>query len=254
MCEVSDLASRPGVRPEEIRERQEPRSRVGPEASPTRLLVASELPLVAEAIRAALGGRGFVAMALHVRLGGVFAAQERAVRRFAPDLMLVASELVRPRRLHDVQVLLRELALPSVVLTEREPGPVWGALLESGAAAVLPSSAVLDDVEHTLRRLLAGEGLVAPARREQLLAAWRATEREGADLSRRIAALTPRELQTLQLLHAGRTVLEIAGLCRVADGTVRSHVRAILRKLAVNSQLAAVATYGRFLELDRPLD
>ncbi|WP_194288910.1 MULTISPECIES: response regulator transcription factor [unclassified Nocardioides] len=214
--------------------------------------MASDLPLVAEAIRAALGGRGFVAMALHLRQGGAFAAQERAVRRFGPDLLLVASELRRPRRLHDVQVLLRELGLPSVVLTEHEPGPVWGALLESGAAAVLPTSAVLDEVATTLHCVLVGERVIPASTREQLLRAWHATEREGAELSRRIAALTPRELQTLQLLHAGRTVLEIAQLCRVADGTVRSHVRAILRKLAVNSQLAAVATYGQFVGRDRP--
>ncbi|NPC97951.1 LuxR C-terminal-related transcriptional regulator [Nocardioides sp. zg-DK7169] len=218
---------------------------------PVRLLVASELPLVAEAIRAALRGRGFVAMVLHVRLGGVFAAQERAVRRFAPDLLLVASELVRPLRLHDVRELVHELALPCVVLTEREPGPVWGAMLDSGADEVIPTSAALDEVETILRRVLAGEGLMAQATREQLLRAWRITERESAELNRRIAALTPRELETIQLLHAGRTVLEIADLCRVADGTVRSHVRSILRKLAVNSQLAAVATYTRFLSLDR---
>ena len=240
------------MRPEQHRiERPGPRPRQDPDAPSTRLVVASDLPLVAEAIRAALSGRGFVAMALHLRLGGAFAAQERAVRRFGPDLLLVASELLRPRRMHDVQVLLTELRLPSVVLTEHEPGPVWGALLESGARAVLPTSAALEEVETTLRRVLAGEGLISTEAREQLLRAWHATEREGAELSRRIAALTPRELQTLQLLHSGRTVLEIAQLCRVADGTVRSHVRAILRKLAVNSQLAAVATYGQFVGRER---
>lgn len=244
---MSDVASRSAQCPDQILQ-QTPKE---PDPSPVRLLVASELPLVAEAIRAALGGRGFLAMALHLRRGGVFAAQKRAVRHFAPDLLLVATELARPQRLGDVQALVREVGVPSLVLTEREAGPLWGAMLDSGAAAVMPTSAALDEVEAALRGVLAGQGLISPTTREGLLALWRATERESAELSDRIAALTPRELETIQLLHSGRTVLEIAAACRVADGTVRSHVRSILRKLSVNSQLAAVASYTQFLNLYR---
>ena len=55
------------------------------------------------------------------------------------------------------------------------------------------------------------------------------------------ALLTPREAQVLQLLHAGQPVRTIADSFAVAEATVRSQVKSLLRKLAVNSQLSAVA-------------
>ena len=52
---------------------------------------------------------------------------------------------------------------------------------------------------------------------------------------------TPRERQVLVGLAGGRTVDEIARDGRVSAATVRTQVRAILTKLGVRTQLAAVA-------------
>jgi two-component system nitrate/nitrite response regulator NarL len=67
--------------------------------------------------------------------------------------------------------------------------------------------------------------------------------------SRRLSWLTPRERNVLTHLVAGRTVEEIAAADFVAVTTVRSHVRGILTKLGVSSQLAAVvAVYGQVVD------
>jgi DNA-binding NarL/FixJ family response regulator len=63
-----------------------------------------------------------------------------------------------------------------------------------------------------------------------------------------MSALTPRELEVLRLLHGGYTVAQIAERNDVAPSTVRSQVRSVLRKLGVNSQLAAAAHYERWGE------
>ena len=53
--------------------------------------------------------------------------------------------------------------------------------------------------------------------------------------------LTEREAQVLRCLAGGRSVATIAAASYVAEATVRTHVRGVLTKLGVGSQLAAVA-------------
>lgn len=57
----------------------------------------------------------------------------------------------------------------------------------------------------------------------------------------RVASLTGREGQVLEMLMCGWPAGEIAGHLVVSLPTVRTHVRSITRKLGVSSQLAAVA-------------
>ncbi len=54
------------------------------------------------------------------------------------------------------------------------------------------------------------------------------------------AQLTRREAEVLGELVAGNSVTDIATTFTVSVTTVRSHVRAVLTKLGVRSQLAAV--------------
>lgn len=61
----------------------------------------------------------------------------------------------------------------------------------------------------------------------------------------RLESLTPREHEVLDAIGHGMSAAEIARGEYVSLPTVRSHVRAILRKLGVGSQLAAVAMVHR---------
>jgi DNA-binding CsgD family transcriptional regulator len=60
-----------------------------------------------------------------------------------------------------------------------------------------------------------------------------------------IAALTPRELDVLRLLARGSTNQEIATALVVREGTVKYHVKNILRKLGATSRADAVARFVR---------
>jgi DNA-binding CsgD family transcriptional regulator len=59
------------------------------------------------------------------------------------------------------------------------------------------------------------------------------------------AALTPRELDVLRLLAKGQTNLEIARALVVREGTIKYHVKNILRKLGATSRADAVSRYAR---------
>jgi LuxR family transcriptional regulator, regulator of acetate metabolism len=58
-------------------------------------------------------------------------------------------------------------------------------------------------------------------------------------------ALTARELDVLRLLARGQTNLEIAQALVVREGTVKYHVKNILRKLGATSRADAVSRYAR---------
>ncbi|MGQ0466320.1 MAG: LuxR C-terminal-related transcriptional regulator [Sporichthyaceae bacterium] len=57
------------------------------------------------------------------------------------------------------------------------------------------------------------------------------------------ADLTARETQILQLLAAGATNLEIARRLVITEGTVKSHVKRVLRKLGAANRAQAVSIY-----------
>ena len=52
--------------------------------------------------------------------------------------------------------------------------------------------------------------------------------------------LTPKETQVLADLMAGRNAKSIARSSGLSEATVRTHIRSVLAKFGVNSQLAAV--------------
>ncbi|MHB1889757.1 MAG: helix-turn-helix transcriptional regulator, partial [Acidimicrobiales bacterium] len=65
-----------------------------------------------------------------------------------------------------------------------------------------------------------------------------------------LSRLTPAERVVLDGLCQGKSATSLAGELVVSLATVRSHIRAILMKLGVNSQLAAVAYANQLREGD----
>ena len=81
--------------------------------------------------------------------------------------------------------------------------------------------------------------------RRSLLQATKAARAREAVLAEPFERLSSRETQVLQALADGRSVAEIARDWVVSEATVRTQVRAVLTKLGVTSQLAAVAAARR---------
>jgi DNA-binding NarL/FixJ family response regulator len=63
--------------------------------------------------------------------------------------------------------------------------------------------------------------------------------------TRLLEPLTPRELDVLRLLARGQTNLAIAKTLVVREGTVKYHVKNVLRKLGATSRADAVARFVR---------
>ena len=117
-----------------------------------------------------------------------------------------------------------------------DPGPLIAAVHAGATALVdldLPLIMLLDAVREALSTPHAPD-------RAHLLRSLRTRQREGA----RLGTLTRRELQVLTALGDGANAPVIANELNLSTATVRSHIRALLRKLGVSSQLSAVA-FGR---------
>ena len=220
-------------------------------ARPVRVAVAADQPLVAESVRAALLHRGFDPVVIHWPVVGDAPPGHPPLRlagsRWSlgppPHVGVLLSDLARINQVQGAQVLISGIDVPWLVLAGAPTGPAWGALYESGAAAVVPTDTGLDAVCDLLHELDIGRtSPVAGTRRELIRSWWRFAERRG-ELSARLDSLTSREEEVLHQLYQGLGVRTIAEHGGVTEATVRSQVKAILRKLEVNSQIAAVAAY-----------
>lgn len=112
--------------------------------------------------------------------------------------------------------------------------------VDAGAAAVLRKSVSFDVVLRTVRQLAAGEQVLQPEYRAELLEVARRRRAEGGDERQRLASLTPRERDVLRGLAAGLSDKEIALRLHIGRETVRTHLVNLMAKLDVNSRLQAL--------------
>jgi DNA-binding NarL/FixJ family response regulator len=222
---------------------------------PVRVAVASDHQLVAEAVVAALRNRSFEPLLVRWPASSPDpvgkARRRRAFRRSVgppPDVGLLLSDLTRMDQVLSAQTIVKALPLPWLVMAGAARGPAWGALYEGGANLVVPSDTGLVNVCDLLADLSAGRKPGAQRRdRRELIQGWRTFAAQRSDLTARLQTLTGREEQILRQLHQGCPVRNIAEQSEVTEATVRSQVKAILKKLDVNSQMAAVAAYENVL-------
>lgn len=136
---------------------------------------------------------------------------------------------------------LRDLGIDVVALTSVDDPLLSAASLEAGARMVLskcePFTVTLDAIKAAAR----GERTSDDSRRDDLLRLLREARRAHAARLAPFARLTPREREVLSCLVDGLSAADIAASSRIALPTVRSHIDAVLHKLEVPSQLAAVA-------------
>jgi DNA-binding NarL/FixJ family response regulator len=114
--------------------------------------------------------------------------------------------------------------------------------LASGASGYLPSDAPGPALVRAVRALRGGEVVLSAAISRALVRGLRSgtgvvVDREDG----RPIALTHREWDVLVLLRQGRTTAEIARRFVVSQGTVRTHVAAVLRKLGAAGRASLAA-------------
>lgn len=168
------------------------------------------------------------------------AALASTVLRLRPRLVLLDLDLGPAGDGATLIEPLTRAGVDVVVLTASADRSRWGEAAGCGARKVLSKAAPLRECLATVRRLQQGLAVTTVEERESLIRHFMADRAQAHELRRRLSALTAREAQVLGQLMLGRTVREIAQAWLVSEATVRTQVKAVLAKLQVSSQVAAV--------------
>lgn len=182
----------------------------------------------------------------------------------------VAEALETVRQLEDIDLVLLDLKLPDAdgfqgLLQLRNEAPKIPILVLSGledarltelarsygALGYVTKKSSATEIVAAVRAVLAGSTAftvsAAPCAPEQL--------EEFDQVSRVIGSLTPQQTTVLRLLGEGLLNKQIAYELSISESTVKAHVSAILKKLAVSSRMQAVllAQRGALGQLSAPM-
>jgi FixJ family two-component response regulator len=176
--------------------------------------------------------------AVVVALARVLQASGFAVRTFTS-----AARFLEEHDAHTPGCLVTDLRMPGMSGLE-----LHQALLDRGIDRAIVFITGRGDIPTTVRAMKAGavSFLAKPVQRAELVAAVREaatarTERRTQeDLGRRLASLTPRERQVLDLVASGMLNKQIAAELGAAEKTIKVHRGRIMEKMQVRTAVALV--------------
>jgi len=164
----------------------------------------------------------------------------RMAAETSPDIVLLD---LRMPNTDGITVLraIREagLKMPVVMLTTSSDERDLVESLRSGAQGYLVKDMEPDEVVSALSEVVEGQTVVAPGLTGVLADAVRSDYSDSDIDASPFAELTPRETEILCHLAEGQSNKVIARNLGISDGTVKLHVKAILRKLGVHSRVEA---------------
>ena len=203
---------------------------------PIRVLLVEDQTLVRAGLRMVIDSQPDLTVVGEAAdgLGGV-----QEALRLSPDIVLMD---VRMPRLDGIEATRRILAVadpPKVVmLTTYDLDEFALAGVRAGASGFLLKDAQPEDILAALRTVHAGDAVLAASTTRRLLA--QLAPPLDATAVQLVDSLTDRERDVLDAIAHGMSNAEIAEHLVVAEGTVKTHVRHILTKLAVRDRVQAV--------------
>ena len=217
-----------------------PGGRVNESTEPgiAQVLVVEDHPVVAEGLVALFDGEPL----LHVVAWAPSVADAVRVAESEPVDVAVVDFRLPDGTGADVAARVREHrpGAAIVFLSADDSDQAMLAAVEAGASGYLVKSAAGPEIVEAVRRAADGEMLIPAPKLAALLGRRREVAGQDDDRARRLASLTPRETEMLELMTRGLDNREIAARLTLAYPTVRSHVRKVLQKLGARSRLEAV--------------
>jgi two-component system NarL family response regulator len=196
---------------------------------PIRILIADDHAVVRDGLAAVLDYQPDLTVVGHAKDG------QEAIERFRalqPDVTIMDLAMPVMDGVQAIAAIRNES--PSariVVLTTYDGDESIYRALENGAKGYLLKDCSTADLLDAVRTVHAGGVHVSAQAASRL-----------ADRAMAGPALSPREIEVLRWIAAGKSNKEIATLLFISEGTVKTHVLSIHEKLGVSGRTDAVVT------------
>ena len=195
------------------------------EKEPISILTVDDHPLFRQGLAAAIADES------DMKLLGEAATGREAIEQFRqlrPDITLMDLRMREMSGLEAITAIRAEFpGARIIVLTTYEGDAQALGALKAGAAGYLLKSSVRKDLVDTIRTVHAGQRWIPPSIAAEIA-------EHAAD------ALSEREIEILRGVAAGKSNKLIALELRIAENTVKAHMRRILPKLEANDRTHAV--------------
>ncbi|MDD2686181.1 MAG: response regulator [Gallionella sp.] len=169
----------------------------------------------------------------------------RPMLEMKPDLMIVDMRMKPLDGLSLITKLRGEgYTTPAVMLTMSDSESDLTNAIRAGVRGYLLKDMAPDDVVDAIRRVAAGELVVAPTMTMKMIDMLRG-EQAGQEPKNSLKLLTEREREILQLLSRGESNKAIAQTLSISYDTVKQHVRHILNKLNLSSRVKAAVLFTK---------
>ena len=175
-------------------------------------------------------------------------------RQFRPDVVLADGWASDLSCVHLLDLVRTVNAEPKVILLSVDaPDSVLLEALRAGVRGLLDPSADVTQLIESVMEVARNETFVSKRLIKRLISRL-ASDEDGRDgASGGVASLTERERQILRAVAVGRTNRAIAATLYLSEGTIRAHMRSIMRKLNAANRVQA-ATLALRSGLISPLD
>lgn len=126
-----------------------------------------------------------------------------------------------------------------IVITDEFDSIDLDTALRSGVRGILPQASTESEILATIEAVASGLVVLHPDVVEYLLPLKETSLRENV-LANPVQALTPREIEVLQMLGSGLGNKAIAKRLNISEHTVKFHLSSIFQKLGVSTRTEAV--------------
>ena len=191
-----------------------------------RVLVADDHPMVRDGIKANLKPQRDMTVIAEAKDGVEALA---LIKEHLPDVVLLDLRMPRMDGLDVIgEVNASKLPIKVIIMTTFESQEDVNRSMKAGARGYLLKDSSREEILDAIRRVNIGETYLPARIVLQVAEGFRKPE------------VSPRELEVLQGVAAGKSNKEIGVQLFISEGTVKSHVKSLLEKLDVPGRTAAI--------------
>ena len=166
----------------------------------------------------------------------------RLCREVAPDVALLDGRMPGLTGIDATRQIVAQPGSPVrvLILTTLDDDEYLHETMKAGASGFLLKSLPPEQLAHAVRAVAAGDCLLAPAITRRLIERFVRRPAPGVKVPPELGDLTERELEVLRLIARGCSNSEIASSLFLSEGTVKTHVNRVFRKLQLRDRVHAV--------------